>query len=157
MNKLITILITFLAPLILVPNAAAYQSSNLTSKNKDLPRPSWLPKGSKVVCSSSNIDGLLPDADIRYKIKATKQDFEALTKTLGVTPHKPGRKYTDDKIWLNWGGNHRDPFDTKKVEFAESNWDPSDNIDNTYVHQSQDIWTLLKFENGYIYYLFINH
>jgi len=117
----------------------------------------WLPKGTKVVYSSIVKDGFLPDEDTRYKVKATKKDFQLLVKRLGFLIHTSKRKYTDDKIWLNWRSKVQDPFDENKAIKKESDWNPSDDITATYVQQEGNSWTLLKYEDGFIYYLYINH
>jgi len=109
------------------------------------------------VYSSIWKNGFLPDEHTRYKVKATNKDFQLLVKRLGLLIHTPERKYTDDKSWLNWRGKAQDPFDENKEVKKESEWNPSDDVTTTYVKQEGDSWTLLKYEDGFIYYLYINH
>ena len=63
----------------------------------------WLPKDAEICYHSQSADGFLPDAAYCLKAKVTKEQFDAIVKKVGATPHTETRKYTDEKAWLNWG------------------------------------------------------
>ena len=116
----------------------------------------WLPKEAVVVYSNSWSDGFLPDGASYIKVKTNKEGFEAIVKTLKLTPHTEDRQYTDDKEpWLSWGGA-RDPKTLKPIK-GEKLWDPYPDLSTTFVRQKGDSWVYAKFEGGYVYYTWINH
>jgi hypothetical protein len=114
----------------------------------------WLPKDAEVCYRSQYEDGFLPDADFRLKAKITKEQFDAIVKKIGATPHTEKRQYTDDKMWLSWRPDIGDDLKPKK---GHKNWDPEDDLSATYVLQDKDSWQFLKYEGGFLYYVALNH
>ena len=114
----------------------------------------WLPKEAEVCYRTQYEDGFLPDATFRLKAKITKQQFDAIVKKIGATPHTEKRKYTDDKIWLSWNPELGDDLEPRK---GRKNWDPEVDLSATFVRQQKDYWQFLKFEGGFLYYVALNH
>jgi hypothetical protein len=108
-------------------------------------RPDWLPASAKIVFTSQWEDKFLPDATFKLKARMTEAEFTKAVGQLGLSPHTNERKYTDGTIWLQW------------MRDADPRWNPSPNIDTTFVRQEGDSWQLAKYENGFLYYQSINH
>ncbi len=76
------------------------------------------------------------------KARIPPEDFRPyLSQFTTLTPHTPDREYTDDLLWLDW-------------QFVCDHWDwwnPLDDLSGTYVSQEGDYWTLIKYENGWLF------
>ncbi|MEK7948989.1 hypothetical protein [Luteolibacter soli] len=95
----------------------------------------WLPKDAEVCYRSQYQDGFLPDGTYCLKAKITKEQFEAIVKKAGATPHTASRKYTDNKAWLSWGAERG--RDLKLIK-GKARWDPEDDLATTFVRQEKD-------------------
>jgi hypothetical protein len=89
---------------------------------------------------------VFPDSAYFLKARMPQEDFEAYCMAIRLSPHYPGRVYTDQDHWLSWSSVH-------KLEW----WDPSDNLDGTYVLQEGREWTMAKYENGKVYVTSFSH
>ena len=113
-------------------------------------KPSWkshLPSSASDVQEWSWADGFLPDYSYQLKARVTEAEFQKFVSDLGLTPHTPERKYSEDS-WLSWGS---------AAGFDGTWWDPGDNLDSTYVTEGQDTWSYAKFEKGFLYFKSLNH
>jgi hypothetical protein len=90
---------------------------------------------------------LFPDFDYYLKAKMPREDFEPYCATIGLTPHFPGRVYTDgDRLsWRSWSYH--------EVDW----WDPSESEEGTYVSQEGHDWVFAKYENGEVYVRAFSH
>lgn len=104
-----------------------------------------LPRDAQDVHEFAQEFGLLPDYTYQLKAKISEEQFRRYVKRLGLTPHFPGRQFTDDPAWLSWERGDPDW------------WDPSGSLDGTYVEQIGDTWTLAKRERGYLYLWSVCH
>ena len=134
----------YLALLVIISSVAICAGCR-TSQSKLESRPDWLPARAQIVFTSQWADGFLPDATFKLKAKVSEAEFASAVRQLGLTPHTKHRKYTDDISWLHWTGD------------ADKRWDPSQDVDATFVRQEGDWWELAKYENGFLYYQSLNH
>lgn len=115
----------------------------------------WIPKDAKVVYSSSQHDGFLPDGTVKLKIKTTEEAFNKARSERKLTLHTEDRKYTQDKDpWLSWAPELDGMLEPVK---GENRWNPTWDLSRTYVRQEGDTWEFMKYENGYIFYCWLNH
>jgi len=92
--------------------------------------------------------GLTGVGSLLIKAKMPKADFDAYREKRGfVTVPEELKSHIDWHGETNWGGN----------DDINSWWDPSKNINGTYCHpkSSELSYIVMKYENGYLYYLFL--
>lgn len=76
------------------------------------------------------------------KARIPQAEFEPyLAQFPSLQPHSPDRIYTDDLMWLDW------QFPCDHFDW----WRSSDDLSDTYVHQEGDSWTMVKYEDGWLY------
>ena len=118
------------------------------------PREGLLPKNAEIVYSTEQHDGFLPDGSMKIKARIRESDFPGVVKRLGASLHAPQRKYSDDILWLDWSPEIGTDF---KPVIGVSKWNPTSDLSATYVSQEGDSWEYVKFEDGYLFYKYINH
>ncbi len=76
------------------------------------------------------------------KARMPETDYQAYLEAFPeLEPHSEDRVYGDDILWLDW------MFVCENQPW----WDATDALQATYVRQVGDAWTLVKYENGYLY------
>jgi hypothetical protein len=68
------------------------------------------------------------------------EEFCELTSRLNLEKHRQGRVYDDDIVWLEWRESNDPPW-----------WDPSPDLEDTWVFQEKRNWVFAKLENGWVY------
>jgi len=108
-----------------------------------------LPDGATGVREFHWADGVAPDFQYLLRARIDEADFAEYVEDLGkMELHAAGREYGDDPVWLDWSAPSR---------FDGDWWDPSDNLDGTYVNQSVEMWEFVKYERGYLYVKALDH
>jgi len=90
---------------------------------------------------------MTPDFTYMLKAKITPAGFSAFASKLMLTPHTASRSYTDDTMWLSWTVHPNEP----------AWWNPSSDLDHTYVWQHGSTWMFAKHENGLLYFRAWSH
>ena len=89
-----------------------------------------------------------PDFSCYLKVDMDESSFREYCRRLGLTPHHPDRKYTDDTMWLSWD---------VLSEGRDEDWNPTPGMAGWYVKQVGDGWTFAKWENGTMYLKALTH
>ncbi len=118
------------------------------------PHDGLLPRNAEVVYSTEQHEGFLPDGSQKIKARIDERDFPEIVRRLGASLHTSSRKYSDDVIWLNWQPELGSDFNPVP---GTSKWNPSFDLSKTYVVQEGDSWEYVKFEDGFLFYKYINH
>ena len=84
-----------------------------------------------------------------FKAEIDEPLFHEYCERLDLTPHHPGRKYTDDMKWLSW--ERFRVYGTKGVR------EPVLGLEGTYVRQEGHHWVFAKWENGAMYVMSVRH
>ena len=114
-------------------------------------KPSWrryLPATAAEVREWAWADGFLPDYGYLLKARITETEFKQFVSQLGLTPHTPDRKYSEESHWLSWSA---------LPGFDGDWWDVSSSLDSTYVSEGNDTWIFAKYESGCLYFQSLNH
>jgi hypothetical protein len=91
---------------------------------------------------------LFPDYSYFLKAKMPEKDFAKYVGGLGLTLHTSASQYGDDMQWLHWPSP---PF--RQLDW----WNPTPSLEQTYVQQAGHEWTLVKYEDGYVYATSYSH
>ena len=103
-------------------------------------RPDWLPSAAKVVFDSRWEDGFLGDAAYKLKARVTHAEFDSAVSHLGLLPYRevPPSTYTNEPP--QWMGE------------LDKRWDPTAELEDSFVLKQGRWWQLAKYRNGFLYY-----
>ncbi len=114
-------------------------------------KPSWrrhLPATATDIHEWAWADGFLPDYSYFLKARIAEAEFQQFVARLGLTPHTSDRKYSEHSNWLSW---------SSAPGFDGDWWDASPSLASTFVSEGHDTWTFAKYENGFLYFVSLNH
>ncbi len=83
------------------------------------------------------------DGSAMLRARIPEDAFEKYAKDLGMTPHTANRAY----------GNGFSPSYVSLADEPLDWWDPTDEVEGTWVLDQGSSWTWAKWENGFVYVL----
>lgn len=92
--------------------------------------------------------GMLPDYSYLLKAKIPEEDIMPYIQRFGMTIHTVDRVYEDAPRTPHW----QDHFGS-----GEEWWEPTDDLNTTYVYQKGNEWVMAKHEKGWLYLKALNH
>ena len=96
---------------------------------------------------------LAQDYDYVLKAKITQSEFDQYVRDFKLTPHTPGRRYTEpfEPDWeLGW------LWDMDNNGVRPEWFTATTDLSGTYVYDGGSSWIYAKYENGYIYVVAFN-
>ena len=111
---------------------------------------SWrssLPETATDVKEHAWADGFLPDYDYYLRARVSKIEFERFVQDLKLTPHTATRIYSEPSC-MSWSGH--------LLEDGEW-WNPTGDLEGTYVREGGTTWTFAKYEDGFLYFRSLDH
>jgi hypothetical protein len=103
-------------------------------------RPTWLPESAPIVYKRYD-EGRFA---IKLKAKVTEPEFIRATKELNLTSAAQDKEYAENMEALRW------------EKGPDKKWDPSPHAEGTLICHHYHLWELVKYENGYLYYVVLN-
>lgn len=111
----------------------------------DKHRPDWLPATAQMIYSSRWEDGFLGDATTKVKARVTAAEFESAVKKLELTRYRDVSKSSYGSEPPQW------------MSDSDKRWDPSSELDDTFIRQQGRWWQLAKYQNGFLYYQAVSY
>jgi|SRR6516162_3759443 hypothetical protein len=102
-------------------------------------RPTWLPQSAPILYR--RYEGKYA---IKLKAKVSEPEFIQATKELNLTSPAQDKEYPQNTDALRW------------TKGPDKKWDPSPAAEGTLICHHYNLWELVKYENGYLYYMVLN-
>jgi len=103
-------------------------------------RPTWLPQSAPIVYRRY-CEGMYAT---KLKAKVSEPEFIQATKELNLTSPAQDKEYPKNIDALRW------------IKGPDKKWDPSPDAEGTLICHHYHLWELVKYENGYLYYMVLN-